>query len=107
MDEPNILEERSQEDDQMETKETIKLTEEELKTKLLNEIDEEDKKKFENLKARDILELTENQWKEIFETIKGIAYFNRISKLKVKTLLIKKNRNNLRKNVEQKEKEKK
>ena len=64
----------------METEET----EEELKTKLLNEIDEEDKKKFKNLKSRDILELTENQWKEIFETIKGIAYFNRISKLKVR-----------------------
>ena len=37
MDEPDILEEKPQEDDQMETEETIKLKEEELKTKLLNE----------------------------------------------------------------------
>ena len=89
MDEPDILEEK---DDQMETEETINLTEEERKAKLLKDIkfDETKIEKLEFYEVEDILELSKEDWKEKFGVDEGILYFNRISKLKVKTLLIKK-----------------
>ena len=89
IDEPSILEEK---DDQMETEKTIKLTEEERKAKLLKDIkfDETKIEKLEPYEEKDILRLTDNQWKEKFGVDEGILYFNRISELKVKTILIKK-----------------
>ena len=94
MSEPDILEEK---DDQMDSKEIIELTEEERKAKLLKDItfDETKIEKLERYKEKDILRLTENQWKEKFGVDEGILYFNRISEFKVKTLLIKKNRKNV------------
>ena len=85
MDEPDILEKK---DDQMESEEIIEITEEERKAKLLKDI-KFDKKKIEKLEpfeVEEILELTENQWTKLVGDSEGIAYFNRISKLKVKTL---------------------
>jgi hypothetical protein len=63
---------------------TNKLNEEKLKKELLNEIDEEDRNKFEKVKARDILNYSREDWKEFFDDVKGVAYNNRISKLKVR-----------------------
>ena len=94
MDEQDILEEKPQEDNQMESEETIQLIErettEELKTKLLSEIDEEDKKKLQKFSAQQLLDLKRKDCQEIFGTIDGIRYFNHFSRVKVKTLLIKK-----------------
>ena len=81
--EPDILEEK---DDQMDSKEIIETTEEERKAKLLKKIKFDEKiEKLKPFEVEDILELRENQWKEIFGDSEGILYFNRISKLKVKT----------------------
>ena len=89
IDEPSILEEK---DDQMETEETINLTEEERKAKLLKDIKFNETKieKLESYEVEDILELSKEDWIQKFGVDEGILYFNRISKLKVKTLLIKK-----------------
>jgi hypothetical protein len=67
-----------------ETEQTNKLNEEKLKKELLNEIDEEDRNKFEKVKARDILNYSREDWKEFFDVVKGVTYNNRISKLKVR-----------------------
>jgi len=78
-------------DDQVET-ETIEFTEELGKAKLLKDIKFDEKKieKLESHEVEDILELSKEDWKEKFGVDEGILYFNRISRFKVKTLLIKK-----------------
>ena len=89
MSEPDILEEK---DRQMESKEIIEITDEERKAKLLKDIKFDEKKieKLEPYEEKDILRLKENQWTKLVGDSEGILYFNRISELKVKTLLIKK-----------------
>ena len=103
MSESDIWEEK---DDQMESKGIIELTQEERKAELLSKIDEEDIEKLQKFSVQQILDLKEYQLKDIFGTVDGIRYFNSFSRLKVKTLLIKKKRNNKRKIVDPKEKEK-
>ena len=89
MDEPVFLEEK---DDQTDSEEIIESTEEERKAKLLKDIkfDETKIEKLEFYEVEDILELSKEDWIQKFGVDEGILYFNRISKLKVKTLLIKK-----------------
>jgi len=51
------------------------------KDDILKEFNDEDKPNFKNAKVEDILNLTKDDWINIFGKVQGTIYSNRISKL--------------------------